>query len=416
MKAHLVTIGDELLIGQIVDTNSSEMAQMLNGVGISVDFKCTVSDDRDSIVGALDFCVGSADVVIVTGGLGPTKDDRTKQILAEYFGGELEENGAVLEHVADLLGRRGIVLNDENRAQALLPNNCKVLHNEYGTAAGMWFEKHDTVVISIPGVPFEMRHLMKSEIVPRLSEMNGNSAIVHRTVLTQGLPESLLSERLTDWELGLPDFIRLAYLPNPMKISVRLSAYGDDRSQLEAAVEQQIEQLKLIIGDYIFGYDDDNLAMIVGKMLSERGATMGTAESCTGGNIAHQITLNAGSSHYFKGGVVAYSNEIKQRQLFVDAEDLEQHGAVSRAVVEQMAQGVCGAMNCDYGVATSGIAGPGGGTDEKPVGTVWIAVAKGAKVVSKVYNFGGSRERNIVRSTQTALNMLRRLILECDKI
>ncbi|MCL3781526.1 competence/damage-inducible protein A [Prolixibacteraceae bacterium JC049] len=412
MKAHIITIGDELLIGQIIDTNSAFMAQQLNNIGVEVAFKSTISDDRNSIVEALEWSMSKADVVLMTGGLGPTNDDITKHVLAEFFHGELKEDAKVLAHIQNLLEPRGITVSDSNRAQALVPDCCEVIENKMGTAPGMWFEEDGKIVVSMPGVPFEMKDLMKKSIIPRLSNRNGNNSIFHKTVLTQGLPESMLAQKIESWENQLPSNIKLAYLPNPMAIKLRLSAYGNSLDDLKRMVAEEIEKLKELIEKNIFGYDNDTLAGVIGKTLVERGETMATAESCTGGNIAHQVTLNAGSSAYFKGGVVAYSNEVKEQQLLVSSADLEAHGAVSQPVVEAMAKGVAKVLHTTYGVATSGIAGPAGGSEDKPVGTVWIAVAKGERVISKKYNFGTNRERNITRSTQTALNMLRQLILE----
>lgn len=412
MNAHLITIGDELLIGQTIDTNSAFMAQALNGIGVDVTFKCTISDKREAIIDALNYSMAKADVILLTGGLGPTKDDITKKVLSDYFGGHLIEDEQVLSRIRRVLEPRGIAISELNREQALVPDCCEVLENKVGTAPGMWFEKDDKLVVSMPGVPFEMKELMKNSIIPRLTELSGNNSIFHKTVLTQGLPESILAKKIEKWENGLPEFIHLAYLPNPMRVALRLSAYGTSEEYLKSEVEKQIDSLKKIIAPNIFGYDNDTLASVIGKLLDARCETVATAESCTGGNIAHEITLNAGCSSYFKGGVVAYSNDIKHSQLHVGMDNLDQYGAVSKQVVEAMAKGVLQNFETSYGIATSGIAGPTGGTEDKPVGTVWIAVTDGNQIISEIYNFGTNRQRNIIRSTQTALNMLRQLILE----
>jgi nicotinamide-nucleotide amidase len=411
MKAEIITIGDEILIGQIVDTNSAWMGQQLNLHGIEVYQVTSVHDDHNHILKAFSNAERNADLVLITGGLGPTKDDITKKCLCEYFATELVFYPEVLEHVKTLLSSRNVEINQLNRDQALLPASCTVLHNPVGTAAGMWFEKNGTIFISMPGVPFEMEAIMIGEVFPRLIKLGIMQSIVHKTILTLGLPESMLAEKIEQWENALPSFIKLAYLPSPMMVRLRLSAYGTNQAELEAETEKQVKSLLAIIPDYIFGFDDENLAMVIGRMLVESSQTMAVAESCTGGNIAHSITSNPGSSAYFKGGVVAYSNEIKNGLLGVSAEILEQFGAVSKPVAEAMAVGAQKKLNADYALATTGIAGPDGGTAEKPVGTVWIAVAGPSGVTSEKYIFKHNRERNIIRSTQTALNLLRKYIL-----
>jgi nicotinamide-nucleotide amidase len=411
MKAEIITIGDEILIGQIVDTNSAWMGQQLNLHGIEVYQVTSVHDDHNHILKAFSNAERNADLVLITGGLGPTKDDITKKCLCEYFATELVFYPEVLEHVKTLLSSRNVEINQLNRDQALLPASCTVLHNPVGTAAGMWFEKNGTIFISMPGVPFEMEAIMIGEVFPRLIKLGIMQSIVHKTILTLGLPESMLAEKIEQWENALPSFIKLAYLPSPLMVRLRLSAYGTNQAELEAETEKQVKSLLAIIPDYIFGFDDENLAMVIGRMLVESSQTMAVAESCTGGNIAHSITSNPGSSAYFKGGVVAYSNEIKNGLLGVSAEILEQFGAVSKPVAEAMAVGAQKKLNADYALATTGIAGPDGGTAEKPVGTVWIAVAGPSGVTSEKYIFKHNRERNIIRSTQTALNLLRKYIL-----
>lgn len=416
MKAEIITIGDEILIGQIVDTNSAWMGQQLNLLGIEVYQVTSVHDNHDHIMKSLAEAEENADLVLITGGLGPTKDDITKNSLCEYFGTELVYHPEVFEHVQSLLSSRNVIVNQLNSDQALLPANCTILHNSTGTASGMWFERNNTIFVSMPGVPFEMEAIMTEEVFPRLTKLGITQSIVHKTVLTIGLPESMLAEIIEQWESTLPDFIKLAYLPSPMMVRLRLSGYGTDQSVLETEIDQQVKKLLDIIPENVFGFDDDNLGLVIGRMLVESSKTLAVAESCTGGNIAHFITSNAGSSAYFKGGVVAYSNEIKSKLLNVSIELIETFGAVSQQVAEAMALGSRKGLNSDYSIATTGIAGPDGGTDEKPVGTVWIAVAGPSGVKSKKYLFKHNRERNIIRTTQTSLNMLRTFIINENSV
>jgi len=411
MKAEIITIGDEILIGQIVDTNSAWMGQQLNLLGIEVYQVTSVHDNHNHILKAFAEAEENADLVLITGGLGPTKDDITKKCLCEYFNTELVFHPEVLEHVRSLLSSRNVTINQLNKDQALLPASCTVLHNSAGTASGMWFERNNTIFVSMPGVPFEMEAIMTEEVFPRLVKLGITQSIVHKTILTIGLPESMLAEKIEKWEDALPDFIKLAYLPSQMMVRLRLSGYGTDESAIKAEIDKQVNELMTIIPESVFGLDEDNLGIALGRMLVESGKTLALAESCTGGNIAQFITSNAGSSAYFKGGVVAYSNEVKNNLLGVSSQILETFGAVSQEVAETMALGAQKALNADYAVATTGIAGPDGGSDEKPVGTVWIAVAGPSGVTSKKYIFKHNRERNIIRTTHTALNLLRIFIL-----
>lgn len=410
MKAEIITIGDEILIGQIVDTNSAWMGQQLNLLGIEVYQVTSVHDDRKHILKAVAEAEQNSDLVLITGGLGPTKDDITKKTLCEYFNTKLVFHPEVLEHVRSLLSSRNVVINKLNQDQALLPENCTVLHNSAGTASGMWFERNNTIFVSMPGVPFEMEAIMTEEVFPRLKKLGITQSIVHKTVLTIGIPESMLAERLERWEDSLPEFVKLAYLPSPMMVKLRLSGYGTDEAAIKAEIDKQVKELLTIIPEAVYGFDNDNMGIALGRMLMAEGRTMATAESCTGGSIAQFITSNPGSSAYFKGGVVAYSNEVKINLLGVPSELIKTVGAVSQEVAEAMALGAQKVLGVDYTVATTGIAGPDGGTDEKPVGTVWIAVAGPSGVSSKKYIFKHNRERNIIRTTHTALNMLRVLI------
>ena len=410
MNIDIITIGDEILIGQIVDTNSAWMAQKLNDEGFNVRQIISISDDPAHIAETFNESAKKVDFVLVTGGLGPTRDDKTKDTICDFFNTKLVADQAVLENIEELLHKRGISLNRLNRDQALVPEGCRVFQNKLGTAPGLLLEKKGCSFVFMPGVPYEMKYLMEFEILPYLRTNFQTSTIFHRTVLTQGLPESMLAEKIEPWEDALPQYIKLAYLPSPQGVRLRLSARGLELSVMEAEVETQIKGLEELIRTNIYGYDDDSPAGGIGKILTEKGWTVSTAESCSGGAVARLFTENPGSSAYFKGSVVAYSNEIKIRILGVSEENLIRYGAVSREVVEEMALQSCILLNTDFAIATSGIAGPGGGTEEKPVGTVWIAVANRTKVTSQLYNLGNDRERTIARTAQTALFMLRKIV------
>ena len=411
MKAEIITIGDEILIGQIVDTNSAWMAEQLNLNGVEVYQITSVHDDHDHILRAFADAESRVDLVLITGGLGPTKDDITKKALCDYFQCGMHRDEKTLQQVIERLSKRNVTINQLNRDQALVPDACTVLQNSNGTAPGMWFEKNDTIFVSMPGVPFEMQGLMEEEVLPRLRENGKLKSIYHQTVLVYGIPESMLSDQLDEWETSLPPFVKLAYLPNQLMIRLRLSAYGNDMEELKAVVDTKVRELEQIIPDNIFGYNGDTISGITGKLLQKTGSFVATAESCTGGNIAHLYTEIPGSSAYFRGGVVAYSNEVKMAVLGVKAETLEAHGAVSRETAREMVLGVKKALDTDYGIATTGIAGPDGGSAEKPVGTVWIAVSGKYETLVECYQFHHNRERNIQRSSQTALNMLRQLLI-----
>jgi nicotinamide-nucleotide amidase len=411
MELDIITIGDEIPIGQIVDTNSAWMAQKLNEEGINVRQIISISDDPDHIAETFAESSKKVNLVLVTGGLGPTKDDKTKDTICNFFDTKLIISPSVLQNIEDLLNKRGIALNSLNRNQALVPENSLVFENKLGTAPGLLLQKEGCSFIFMPGVPYEMKYLMEFEVLPYLRTNFNTSSIFHRTILTQGLPESMLAEKISDWEDALPPYIKLAYLPSPQGVRLRLSARGLEHAHMVSDVDGQIVQLLKLIPNHIYGYDDESPAGSIGKILTEKGLTISTAESCTGGAIARIFTENPGSSAYFKGSVVAYSNEIKIKILGVGENILQLHGAVSKEVVEIMAIEACKVLNTDYAIATSGIAGPGGGTEEKPVGTVWIAVARGNVVSSQLYNFGNDRERNVIRTVQTALFMLRKLLL-----
>jgi len=406
-KVAIISIGDEILIGQINNTNALWMAQKLNENGFDTQEILTIGDEEESILHALDQSSQKADLVLVTGGLGPTKDDLTKQTICRYFNSKLILNQEVLQHVEDFFAKRNKALTELNQKQAEVPDNCTPIHNALGTAPGMYFEKNDTHFVFMPGVPFEMKYLMEAWVIPQMSGKLSVKANVQTTVLTHGMGESFLAARIQEWEEALPQHIKLAYLPSPGRVRLRLRAMGEDTLGLEKEIANQIEKLKLIIPELIFGYNDDKMEEIIGSLLRKNNQTLATAESCTGGFIAHKITEIPGSSDYFKGSVVAYSNEIKNKVLGVSQNDLDNHGAVSKAVIVQMAEGVRTLFGTDYALATSGVAGPGGGSEEKPVGTIWIALATPNKTISRKFQFGDHRIRNINFSFLSAINMLR---------
>ena len=411
MISEIITIGDELLIGQVVDTNSAFIARELSKIGISVFQITSVSDHRAHILSALEEASRRVPLVLITGGLGPTKDDITKSVFAEYTGDRLEIHAETLRHIETMMAARNIAMNPLNVKQAEIPSRCTVLKNSCGTAPGMWFEKDGITYISMPGVPFEMKTMMLDEALPRLQERFHDGNILHRTLLVIGFPESALALHIEDWENQLPPDIKLAYLPGNGMIRLRLSASGNDMKKLNAQTNAEIEKLKHILGKHIISENDEQIEEIVARMLTERNETVSTAESCTGGNIARLLTSISGSSAYFKGSVVAYANDIKEKILHVNTNDLQQYGAVSEQTVTQMAVHVRQLMNTDYGIAASGIAGPMGGTPDKPVGMIWIAVASATQTVTKLLHYGNHRENNIQRSSTAALNMLREIII-----
>lgn len=412
MKAEIITIGDEILIGQIIDTNSAWIAEQFNLNGIEIYQITSVHDDQVHILEAMKKAEEKVDLVILTGGLGPTKDDITKNALCAYFNTKLIFHEPTFEHIKTRFTKLNIDVNKLNRDQALVPESCTVLFNKAGTAPGLWFEKNDTFFVSVPGVPFEMKYLVEHEILPRLKVSGKAEAIYHKTVLTQGIPESILAMKLEQWEDSLPENIKLAYLPNPMAVRLRLSAIGNNENVLREQVEAEVAKLQKIIPDQIYGFNNETMAEVIGRILKLNGKTLAVAESCTGGYISHLITSVSGCSAFYNGSVTAYSNLIKENILGVNPETIFKFGAVSEQVAKEMAVGVKKAFNSDFALATTGIAGPDGGTEEKPVGTVWIAVASENDVMAIKFIFGDNRERNISRSSQTALQVLRRLILK----
>ena len=412
MNAGIIIIGDEILIGQVVDINSSWISREMNKIGFRTETVITVGDDGKSISDAIDRCLEVADVVFMTGGLGPTKDDITKKVICEKFATELVLNEQVLANVAEMLGRRGIALTENNRGQALVPATATVINNAVGTAPGIMMERNGKLLFSMPGVPFEMRYLMEHEIIPLIKKHYNLKPVFHKTLLLTGIAESILAEKISDWEDSLAKNVRLAYLPAYSSIRLRLSVYEPDDTT-ESYIDSKVEELKRIVPENILAYEDLKLEELVGKLLKDRHCTVATAESCTGGKVASLITSVSGSSEYYKGSVVSYCNEVKADVLGVSRADLEKYGAVSSTVAEQMASGVRRLLKTDYAVATTGIAGSTGGSDEKPVGTVWIAVATPTKVVSRKYVFGKDRSINIERFAASALSML---IVEMEKV
>ncbi|MCG8697097.1 MAG: competence/damage-inducible protein A [Bacteroidales bacterium] len=415
MKAEIITIGDEILIGQINDTNSQYLASKLNQLGFNVTQITSISDTQDAITSILDERIPHTDLLIFTGGLGPTNDDITKNTLADYFGANLVRNKDVLFHVEEILTSRGIEVGEINRQQADVPDNCEVLFNHHGTAPGMLFRYDDTYIVSFPGVPFEMKPLFENELAPILKEEFELPVRLFKTLHVAGVPESVMATRLEEFEKNLPAQVGLAYLPKPGVLRLRLSVHSLPGKEANQLLEQQCNKLLPLLGDDFFGYDHSTIQKSLGQLLNSANATLATAESCSGGNIARLITSIPGCSSYYKGSVVAYSNEIKQSILDVPGELLITHGAVSKEVVEEMSQRVRQKFGTDYGIATSGIAGPDGGTPEKPVGTIWISVASKLRTVSKCYSLGDHRGRNIERTSMLALNMLRKLLVNSEK-
>ena len=407
MKASIITIGDEILIGQIVDTNSVSIARHLNGIGIVVREKISIGDDRRQIIDTVNRARENNQVTVITGGLGPTKDDITKKTLAELFHSEMRYDETVAAHVEKMLTARGIEFNDLNRSQALVPEACTVLFNAYGTAPGMWFECDGHVVVSLPGVPYEMEHLMQDEVIPRLKAHFALRQIVHRTMITAGLAESMLAKRIESWENALPPYLKLAYLPNPGAVRLRLSAYEVEGESVAREIERQFEALRRLIPHNVIGYETATMQELVHRILTERGKTLATAESCTGGAIASRFTAMPGASAYFRCGVVSYSNESKAALLGVDPATIARVGAVSEEVARQMAEGVRRVAGADYAIATTGIAGPSGGSAEKPVGTVWIAVATPEGTEAVCRQCGTDRGQVIDRASAFAIAMLR---------
>ena len=414
MDCALISIGDELLIGQTVNTNAAWLGEQLNLLGYKVVAGVVIPDDKNAILNALDELSIKADLIIITGGLGPTKDDITKHTLCDYFDTKLERNLVIEQQIVDYFNSRQLPILQTNKDQALIPLACELLPNSRGTASGMLFEKDEKIFISLPGVPYEMKGIITEIVIPKLlKRSNDDRILVHKTIRTHGMGESFLAEVIKNWEDKLShDDIKLAYLPSPGIVKLRLSLLGKNQKGINLKLEEHIQHLQKIIPNQIYGYEDDTMEGVVGQLLSEKNETVSTAESCTGGAVAKMITSVSGSSAYFEGSIISYSNQIKINQLQIEENTLNEYGAVSQQVVEQMAIGVRRNLNTHYGLATSGIAGPTGGTPEKPVGTIWIATAGPNGVKSKKLNLGYSRERNIHVTSLSVLNMLRLELLQ----
>jgi nicotinamide-nucleotide amidase len=411
MYVQIITIGDELLIGQVVDTNSAWMGQELDKAGFQVIRRTAVGDVEKDMLEAIDAAMNCVPIVLLTGGIGPTKDDITQKTLCRYFNSELHFSEEVYENILTLFTSSGRTINELTRNQARVPDKCTLIQNRVGTAPCTWFEKDGKILVSMPGVPYEMKWLMTNEVIPRLKKRFRQDIFIrHKTTWVSGFTESMLAMQLAGFEEQLPAFVKLAYLPQPGLIRLRVSAYGSSEQQAEQAITEQNEKLHKLIAGHILAEEDKAIEEQIGKALLAKNLTMGTAESCTGGRIASMLTSIPGSSRYFVGSIVSYSNDVKRHVLGVSHEDLARYGAVSRAVVEQMSLGAQRVLGCDCAVSTSGIAGPDGGTPGKPVGTVWIAAAYKGKVVSECYHFTGIREMNIVRASNMALLMLLKLI------
>ena len=409
MKATVITIGDEILIGQIVDTNSAWIGQKFSELGVKLHEIISVGDEAPQIVDALNRTRASSQIILMTGGLGPTKDDITKKTLVDYFNTELVLNEEVWEKMKQIFEKRGLKVLEMNRSQAMIPKDCTMLPNTRGTAQGMWFDRDGIVFISMPGVPHEMKHLMDTQVIPKLKERFSFPKIIHATVMSAGAGESVIANMLSDFEDKLPAHIKLAYLPNLGTVKLRLTARGDG-DELTGEVEGQTEKLKEVLGDYVYTGGEEKLESVIGKMLIKRKETVSCAESCTGGFIAHLFTSVPGSSKYFEGGIVSYSYDVKEKILGVKNSTLNSVGAVSEECVREMLEGLLKATGTTYGISVSGIAGPEGGTADKPVGTVWIAVGSKEKVIAKKFQFFPSRMENIQVFSNAALNMLRLFI------
>jgi len=408
--SEIITIGDEILIGQIIDTNSAWIAEKLNIYGIEIYQITSVHDDPDHIAKALQRAENHADIIILTGGLGPTIDDITKSVLCNYFKTKLVFHEPTFLNVKKLMEKRGIEMNRFNRAQAMVPESCTILPNKIGTAPGLWFEKNKVIYIALPGIPYEMKHIMENQVLPRFEKNKQIKAIFHKTVLTQGLPESILSEKLEDWEKSLPQNIKLAYLPDLFSVRIRLSAIGKDKQMLKQQVEKEVNKLKQFIPDYIFGYDNQTLAEVVGNILTTKGKTLALAENYTGGYISHLLNTDSQIKNYFRGGITLCFSNMEENLLKINDEFIREHGEASEAVAIEMAKHIRKTLSTDYAIATTGTSYPVSDTDKSQSERVWIAVAGPQGTVTKRFLFGDDHIRNMVISSQTALQMLRRII------
>ncbi|NJB70606.1 nicotinamide-nucleotide amidase [Saonia flava] len=415
MFAEIITIGDEILIGQIVDTNSAFIAKELNKIGVSVYQITSVQDNREHILNSLSEAQSRSSIVILTGGLGPTKDDITKHTLCDFFNDTLVKDEEVLKHVEELFQKHitTTTISDLNRRQALVPSKASVLHNAYGTAPGIWIQKDETVFVSLPGVPFEMKNLIKNEVIPKIQETFKRPYIVHKTIMTYGMGESGIAEKIEPWENGLPSFVSLAYLPNLGRVRLRLTAKGNNRELLVDAVNEEVKKLYTLIGDIIYGEEEDEtIEALVAKLLTSRKMTLATAESFTGGKIAERITAMPGASNYFKGSVVSYATQTKIEVLGIDEDLVKKHSVVSQEVAVSMASKVKQLLKTDFAIATTGNAGPTKGDSDEDVGTVFIAIATPKDVFAKKFNMGNHRERIVEKSVNKAFELLQKEILK----
>lgn len=408
IRAEIITIGDEILYGQITDTNTQWISAELDKIGIRTVRKSSVGDTEEAILQIFNEASQRADLVIVTGGLGPTKDDITKKTFCKYFGSSLEIHPQALIDLTAFFKKRGREVTGLNKGQAELPTNATYIENTMGTAPGMWFEHEGVVYISMPGVPYEMKGLMTLSLLPKIQEHFKTPVIFHKVIRTVGIGESLLAEMIDEWEDALPSHIKLAYLPSMGSVKLRLTGFGDNIDTLEQEVETEFQKVLPIIQEFVYGFGNDELEEVVGRLLKEKGLTVSVAESCTGGYLGHQFTKVAGSSAYFMGGILSYSNEVKINQLGVKAETLAKFGAVSEETVIEMSENIRKLCNTSFGLATSGIAGPDGGTPDKPVGTIWIAIASEHQTITKKLQLGGFREQNIHLTAINILNLLRK--------
>jgi nicotinamide-nucleotide amidase len=414
MKAAIITIGDEILIGQIVDTNSGFIAKLLDKIGVEIHEMISISDNKNHILETFAKLQNQVDLVLITGGLGPTKDDITKHTFCEYFEDQLVRNESVEKHVIDLIEKAmNRPASQMNKDQALVPSKCTVLHNDVGTAPGMWMKKENTVYISLPGVPYEMKYILENEIIPKIVKEYQRPYIIHKTIMTYGQGESLVAERIEGWENNLPEFLKLAYLPSPGRVRLRLTARGIDKELLVQKIDEKVLLLTQLIGDIIVGYEEDEtIEVMLGLLLTSKNATLATAESCTGGKIAQVITSVPGSSNYFKGSVVSYATETKISVLGISSELIKEHSVVSFEVAKEMALSVKKIMNSDYAISTTGNAGPSKGDGNSEIGTVFIAVATPNSVIVEEFNFGQPRIKVIDRTVNKAFEMLQKEILK----
>ena len=414
MQATIVTIGDEILIGQIVDTNSGYIAKALDKIGIQTHEILSISDDKQHILKTFSSLQNKVDLVIITGGLGPTKDDITKHTFCEYFDDVLIENQLVLAHVKNIIeGFYKRPITQLNRDQALIPSKCEVLFNKLGTAPGMWMKKENTVYVSLPGVPYEMKYLLENEIIPKIVKEYKRPYIIHKTILTYGQGESLIAERIENWENSLPNFLKLAYLPSLGKVRLRITARGENKEILENAIAENVASLTKLIGEIIVGFDEDQtIEVMLGKLLTEQGKTIATAESCTGGRIAQMLTSVAGSSHYFRGSVISYATDTKVSILGVSQHTIDKYSVVSAEVAKEMVIGIQKLMQTDYAIATTGNAGPSKSDSDAQIGAVFIALAMRDEIIIEEFNFGQPREKVIDRTANKAMEMMQKEILK----